>query len=159
MASVPPSVPPNVTKTDSGEPVTFTITETGKLPITNYVYNSDSFYYIYRSSLPLSETIMNEYLTKNAYNEIIVKRTDRKYEDGVNEQKKITNEIPIILCHYMTLDFENMKIKRNRNANFVMDKNDSKYTKEWYNSYFKDDVMDTRMYKYIDKIKYILNNV
>ena len=52
----------NVTKKDNGEPVTVTITERGKPPITNYVYNNGSFFYIYRSSSPLSETIMNAYL-------------------------------------------------------------------------------------------------
>ena len=91
MASVPPSVPPNVTKTDSGEPVTFTITETGKLPITNYVYNSDSFYYIYRSSLPLSETIMNEYLTKKR--DIFTETLIKIFQSWIDKQKRIHTTI------------------------------------------------------------------
>ena len=60
----------------------------------------------------------------------------------------------LVLTHYMTLDYESMLNKRNKNAlqalGFTL--KDNKYSLEWYKSEhygFKDNIMDLRMNKYI----------
>lgn len=75
------------------------------------------------------------------------KKCDRK---DIN----LNNNSSVVLVHYMTLDFESMLNKRNKNAlqclGFTI--KDNKYSLEWYKSTpygFKDNVQDLRMKKYI----------
>lgn len=54
---------------------------------------------------------------------------------------------PVLMVHYMTLDFESMAKKSIRNkalADIGM-----KYTKHWYEHTMKDSVVDRRMHKYL----------
>lgn len=54
---------------------------------------------------------------------------------------------PVLLVHYMTLDFENMARKRLRNRN-LQDIKD-RYSPEWYQVFFEDAEFDDRMHRYI----------
>lgn len=65
----------------------------------------------------------------------------------------LSNNSPVVLVHYMTLDYESMleKFKRNHDG-LLLKKNNNKYSIEWYklsNYAFKDNIEDLRMKKYI----------
>ena len=68
----------------------------------------------------------------------------------------LSDATPVVLVHYMTLDYESMRMKEKRNHDGVLLlKNDPKYSLTWYhNGYswgdtgFKDDVVDHRMVAY-----------
>tara|TARA_A100001015_G_scaffold228443_1_gene258148 strand:+ start:845 stop:1648 length:804 start_codon:yes stop_codon:yes gene_type:complete len=67
--------------------------------------------------------------------------------------KNLNDNSPVVLVHYMTLDFESMleKFKRNHNGWLLLD-HDNKYSLEWYKSEiygFKDNIKDLRMIEYI----------
>ena len=69
------------------------------------------------------------------------------------KDSNLNDNSPVVLVHYMTLDFESMleKFKRNHDGMLLLD-HDSKYSLEWYKSKhygFKDNVKDFRMIKYI----------
>lgn len=94
-------------------------------------------------------TYNNIYKVKNVYNEIIeiIEYPNKcDYRDT-----KLSNNTPVLLVHYMTLDLESMlnKSKRNINGGLLLN-NDSKYSLEWYKSSkygfgFKDSNIDNRM--------------
>ena len=99
------------------------------------------------------------YKIKNVYNEVIT-------ENGLNNgrplsvsvlDKKLSDDTPILLVHYMTLDLESMleKRKKNQEGGLFACKSvpSNKYSIEWYNSLgkFKDSVKDERMLKYVIK--------
>jgi len=88
------------------------------------------------------------YLTKNVYNDIIVKTSESTFNDLVIERDKLRDDTPLVMIHYMTLDFANMQIKHNKNKGTLMTLEDDKYTIEWYNKNFMDNVLDNRMNKY-----------
>ena len=56
------------------------------------------------------------------------------------------NTMPLLLVHYMTLDWDNMAIKaaQNRAPTDI----GAKYTPAWYHAMFTDTVRDMRMLKY-----------
>lgn len=97
-----------------------------------------------------------QYLTKNVYNEIIVKSSECTLSEISSERDKLNDDTPMIIIHYMTLDNENMKKKHNKNKGHLISNEDIKYTEEWYKNNFKDDIIDKRMFKYIKNIKKIL---
>jgi hypothetical protein len=97
------------------------------------------------------------YKIKNIYNEIIT-------SNGLNNSKplcssvldtKISDDTPILLVHFMTLDLESMLSKSKRNKDYFLDMLLFKYTKKWYtdkkpgSGNFKDNVKDERMLKYV----------
>lgn len=91
------------------------------------------------------------YLTKNSDNETLCNLSKMSYEIGLTQQMKLNDNTSAFLCHYMTLDKENMEKKRIRNKNLIQD--NYKYTEEWYKHYFKNEIVDLRMNKYIENIK------
>ena len=105
----------------------------------------------------LIEKIGNVHLTyntsfkiKDIYNNILKIKDPNKCDHPDNN---LNNNSPIVLVHYMTLDFESMqdKFKRNRDG-WLLEKKDKKYSIEWYKSNhygFKDNIKDMRMKKYI----------
>jgi hypothetical protein len=97
-----------------------------------------------------------QYLTRNVYNEIIIKSSESTFKFCEEERNKLNDDTPMVMIHYMTLDYENMEKKHNKNKGMLIGINDDKYTKEWYKQKFKDNVVDTRMLKYINDIKKIL---
>lgn len=97
-----------------------------------------------------------QYSTKNVYNEIITKSSQIKFEHIEQERSKLNDDIPMIMIHYMTLDYENMKKKHHKNKGTLISNEDVKYTEEWYQIHFKDNIEDKRMFKYINDIKKIL---
>ena len=54
--------------------------------------------------------------------------------------------MPLLLVHYMTLDWENMARKAVRNK--ALANIGAKYTPAWYKTMFTDSVQDLRMLKY-----------
>jgi hypothetical protein len=87
----------------------------------------------------------SNYKIKNVYNEIVAYTGKCHCID-----MKLSNDTPVVIVHYMTLDFESMLNKHKRNINGRLLHNDStKYTIEWYRSSknysFKDNVKDMRM--------------
>ena len=104
----------------------------------------------------------NSYKTKDVYNNSINLHKTNRYSNI-----KLNDNTPVILIHYMTLDFESMLIKRERNSKFSSTvENSDKYTIEWYNNNFKDEIIDDRMIKYYNNnfkndmiIKYNNNNM
>ena len=92
------------------------------------------------------------YKVRNIYNNILLINNELykcDYQDN-----NLNDNTPLVLVHYMTLDFESMLNKRNKNAlqalGFTL--KDNKYSLEWYKSEhygFKDNVKDLRMNKYI----------
>jgi len=91
------------------------------------------------------------YKVKNVYNEVLL---DYKTLNSGNEyvDKKLSDNTNIVLVHYMTLDFESMLEKRNKNAkqNLGFSLENSKYTLDWYKSDifgFKENNIDLRMLK------------
>lgn len=90
----------------------------------------------------------SNYKIKNVYNETIdiLADTGKCYYIDM----KLSNDTPVVIVHYMTLDFESMLNKHKKNINGRLLHNDStKYTIEWYrsskNHSFKDSVKDIRM--------------
>ena len=93
-------------------------------------------------------TLNHDYKVYNVYRQVI--------EDAMKEgaecefhDPELSDSTPMVMVHYMTLDYESMRIKQERNgAVFSID---DKYTLDWYTSCdhedqrFKDDVEDTRM--------------
>ena len=91
-------------------------------------------------------TIFNKnFKIKNVYNEIT-----HPLDVCSNKDSNLSDDTNVVLIHYMTLDYENMKNKRNKNSKqhlgFTI--NDNKYTLEWYKENFKDNITDLRMLKY-----------
>jgi hypothetical protein len=87
-------------------------------------------------------TYNNNFKVKNVYNEEIEINDKCEHFD-----KKLSDTTPVVMFHYMTLDFENMLKKHFRNkkcGNGMNDKSD-KYTIPWYKQYFKDNVNDFRL--------------
>ena len=99
------------------------------------------------------------YKIKNVYNKVIT-------ENGLNNgrplsvsvlDKKLSDDTPILLVHYMTLDLETMLLKTQKAKNDYLDKSSNKYTQSWYkdknpgSGNFKDDIKDERMLKYVIK--------
>jgi hypothetical protein len=86
------------------------------------------------------------YKIKNVYNEVI-QVAEPTFCACIDN--KLSNNTPVVLVHYMTLDFESMLSKRKRNINgILLTKNDIKYSLEWYrhnDGGFKDNVKDLRM--------------
>jgi hypothetical protein len=80
----------------------------------------------------------SKYLIKDVNNNII-----KPNKRSRHEKIKLSDETSIILCHYMTLDYNSMEIKRCRNSKF--DYINNKYTISWYNKLFKDSIIDKRM--------------
>ena len=105
----------------------------------------------------LIEKIGNVHITyntsfkiKDIYNKNIMIHSDRCDYPDIN----LNDNSPIVLVHYMTLDYESMLNKRIKNAKqhlgFTL--KDNKYSIEWYKSNhygFKDNIKDMRMKKYI----------
>ena len=107
----------------------------------------------------LIETIGNVHITFNSKYKIKTVY-NKDYIGSVSNSKcdykddNLNDNTPMVMIHYMTLDFESMLNKRNKNARqtlgFTM--KDNKYSLEWYksNKYgFKDDYLDERMLKFI----------
>lgn len=97
-------------------------------------------------------TYNSNYKVCNIYNNILLINNDLCKCDYLDNN--LNDNSPIVLVHYMTLDFQNMLNKRNKNGKehlgFTL--NDNKYSLEWYKSKiygFKDNVKDLRMNKYI----------
>lgn len=95
-------------------------------------------------------TYNNNHKVCNIYNNILTMNDPNKcdYRD-----MNLNDNTPLVLTHYMTLDFESMqhKFKRNHDG-CLLEKNCNKYSLEWYKSEhygFKDNIMDLRMNKYI----------
>ena len=89
-------------------------------------------------------TINEKYKTNNVYNETVQVCPDRC--DLIDN--KLSDETPLLLVHYMTLDFESMeqKYKRNHKGGLLL-KEDEKYSKKWYNLEhygLLDDIIDCR---------------
>lgn len=96
-------------------------------------------------------TYNSNYKVSNIYNNNISLINDSNKCDYPD--KNLNDNSPVVLVHYMTLDFESMleKFKRNHDG-WLLEKNCNKYSLEWYksNDYgFKDNVKDLRMKKYI----------
>ena len=96
-------------------------------------------------------TYNSNYKVCNIYNNNLTIKDPNKcdYSD-----KNLNDNSSIVLVHYMTLDFESMLDKRNKNAKQALGftLKDNKYSLEWYKSKhygFKDNVKDSRMNKYI----------
>jgi hypothetical protein len=96
-------------------------------------------------------TYNNNHKVCNIYNNILSINYQNKcdYRD-----MNLNDNTHLVLTHYMTLDYESMLNKRNKNAlqalGFTL--KDNKYSLEWYKSEhygFKDNIMDLRMNKYI----------
>jgi len=99
-----------------------------------------------------SQKIIGKYCD-SYFNYVYLKRNKEKYHNP-----KLSDDTSIVLIHYMTLDFKSLEEKRQKQIKSKQpcyyDKN--KYTKKWYNQLFKDNILDKRMYKYIEKIKSII---
>ena len=96
-------------------------------------------------------TYNNNYNVCNIYNNILTIDEPIKcdYPDT-----NLCDSTHVVLVHYMTLDFESMLNKRNKNAiqHLGFSLKENKYSLEWYKSNhygFKDNVEDLRMSKYI----------
>ena len=93
-------------------------------------------------------TTNKKYKAKNIYRETVNVSKEGKCD---NRDMKLSNNSPVVLVHYMTLDFESMleKYKRNREG-WLIRQTDNKYSLAWYKTDkygFKDDVEDLRMIK------------
>jgi|TARA_B110000037_G_scaffold210250_1_gene260365 hypothetical protein len=95
-------------------------------------------------------TYNENYKVCNIYNNILTINDPNKcdYPD-IN----LNDNSPLVIVHYMTLDYESMLNKRNKNAlqclGFTLKEN--KYSLEWYKSEiygFKDNIKDLRMKVY-----------
>ena len=99
------------------------------------------------------------YKTQNVYGEEIIRSELSTFVLTEKRRDELNNETPCVMVHYMTLDFENMLKKHNKNKGFLMSMDDIKYTREWYATQFKDNNFDNRMFKYIPNVKLILNSL
>ena len=99
----------------------------------------------------------NNYKVGNVYNNNIMIKYSNKcdYPD-----KNLNDNTPLVLVHYMTLDFESMQNKFKRNSKGHLGEADNwkgdthKYSLKWYKMPvygFNDNVKDLRMKKYIFK--------
>lgn len=94
-----------------------------------------------------------KYLTMNVYN----KEPEHKYNDACQcIDQNLSDDTPLVLFHYMTLDLESMLEKRNKYKSIGF--NFDRYSLEWYYNYnnhppqsFKDDIIDERMKLYYNK--------
>jgi hypothetical protein len=91
------------------------------------------------------QTYNENYKVRNVYNRPITFRNDQYCSDPY-----FSNNTPVVLVHYMTLDFESMLSKHKRNKNgWLLENSDCKYTLEWYKSNdsygFRDSTKDIRM--------------
>ena len=73
-----------------------------------------------------------------------------------NIDRKLNDNTPLVLVHYMTLDYESMLQKHVKNTNGgLLPKNNIKYSLRWYEKFgvqsFKDNVDDKRMLRYCKK--------
>ena len=92
-----------------------------------------------------------KYKTKNVYNEEV--KFNYPNDNDIID-RKLSDNTPLVMVHYMTLDLESMLIKRNKNLKSdLLDNHNPKYSLYWYynNSLqgFKDNNEDPRMLKYI----------
>ena len=89
------------------------------------------------------------YKTKNVYNEEIFYR-NYPFDNEIID-KKLSDNTPVIIIHYMTLDLESMVLKREKNMKhgIGLDIYNPKYTLNWYFNNkiqgFKDNNEDLRM--------------
>jgi hypothetical protein len=97
-------------------------------------------------------TYNKNYKVCNIYNKNIIINDENKcdYKDD-----NLNDNSPVILVHYMTLDYESMSEKFKKNYHMFIDYHPNfpyKYTREWYKSNelfgFKDNIKDLRMKKY-----------
>ena len=90
-------------------------------------------------------TYNKEYKVKNVYNQEI----KIQFEDKCDcIDYNLSDNTPVVMVHYMLLDFENMLRKRNRNiiSDLIYEPGDIKYTMEWYDkNKFKENNYDPRM--------------
>lgn len=96
------------------------------------------------------KTYNDNYKLCDVYQNIII---DENLHKCAYYDKMLNDNTPLVLVHYMTLDFESMLEKRTKNLKQQLGfgKKDNKYTLEWYNSPkygFKDTVKDLRMLQY-----------
>ena len=96
-------------------------------------------------------TTNKKYKSKNVYNETL----HLNGKTCFSRDTKFSDDTPVVLVHYMTLDLESMleKRKKNQKGGLFACKGvpSNKYSIEWYNSLgqFKDSVKDERMLKYV----------
>ena len=92
----------------------------------------------------------------NVYFKLIyVKRYDEKYKDY-----NFSDNTPLLLVHYITKDKESFINKRLKQIECKQNcySQPHKYTEDWYNYHFKDDIHDNRIKnKYAEKIKKFLS--
>jgi hypothetical protein len=96
-----------------------------------------------------------KYKVVGVYNNELNKRPINKSRGLLCEYKdeNISEETPLVVFHYMTLDFESMEKKRQRNelaghwsSDWTKVPTDNKYSLEWYDFVFSDSVLDERLY-------------
>ena len=97
-------------------------------------------------------TTNKNYKMKDVYNNILKYNKDIGKSDYIDI--KLSDNTPVVIIHYMTLDFESMMKKYNRyGKHYGWNKNDNKYSLEWYNGNtncsFKDNNIDKRMLKFM----------
>ena len=96
-------------------------------------------------------TFNSKYKIKSVYNNNYIGSVSNSKCDY--KDNNLSDKTPMVIIHYMTLDFESMLAKRNRNTlQSIITIKDTKYSLEWYksNGYgFKDDYLDERMLKFI----------
>jgi hypothetical protein len=97
-------------------------------------------------------TYNSNYKVCNIYNNILSIINDPNKCD--HRDNNLNDNSPIVLVHYMTLDFESMlkKYKKSHGTKGYLSDVDNKYSLEWYKSEiygFKDNIKDLRMNKYI----------
>jgi len=94
------------------------------------------------------QTYNPNFLVKNVYNNTIQLKEDLQDRDP-----NFSDNTPVLLVHYMTLDFQSMINKNKKNINgWLLEQNCNKYTIEWYKAEhygFKDSIKDIRMLKYV----------
>ena len=94
---------------------------------------------------------LNKYKVKNVYNEIVI---PINYPSNCEYPDKVLSEnTPLVMVHYMTLDIESMLEKKIKNRKYdLLDDRNNKYTLEWYKSHyygFRDNNEDMRMLKFV----------
>ena len=107
----------------------------------------------------LIETFGNVHITTNINYKMKDVYNILKYSDDIGKcdyiDVKLNCNTPVVIIHYMTLDFESMLNKRMKNSrqHLGFSLEDKKYSLEWYNGNtyysFKDNNIDTRMLKFI----------
>ena len=103
-------------------------------------------------------TVNTQYKCRNVYGEIL--NLPNNIEERCDcPDPNFSDETPVVLVHFMTLDIESMLSKRQKNGRhdlgFTLDEADTKYSLEWYKKDgnrcgwtgggFKDNVKDIRM--------------